>query len=355
MLSSEEIARYQRHLSLEQIGEEGQLKLKNARVLVIGAGGLGCPALLYLSAAGVGTIGVMDDDRVDWSNLQRQVLYKEKNVGEYKAIAAIENLRERNSGVSFVPMVDRLSPENALEHFQHYDIIIDGSDNFATRYLVNDAAVLSNKPVVFASIFKFEGQVSVFNYQGGPTYRCLYPHAPAQGEMPNCSEVGVLGVLPGIVGSLQANEVLKIICGHGEVLSGKLLTFDALSMQTRMLRFRRNPAITITALKDTYVLHCSTESEINSLSWAEVQERLDQFHVIDVRSAIERQGGHIGGMHIPLDQLLENSSQLPSEKPLLIYCQSGNRSKKAILALQDQNFPQALYDLQGGYGALVGG
>jgi adenylyltransferase/sulfurtransferase len=230
-LSKAEQQQYNRHLILDEIGELGQLKLKKAKVLVIGAGGLGCPILQYLSAAGVGTIGVVDDDTIEKSNLQRQVLYSHDDIGDFKAEVAANKLAGLNPYVNFEIYLQRLNKEIAVELFLKYDVIVDGSDNFPTRYLVNDAAILTNKPVVFGSIFKFEGQVSVFNYNNGPSYRCLYPNPPKSEDVPNCSEIGVLGVLPGIIGALQANEVLKLVLGIGEILSGKLLTYNALNMQ----------------------------------------------------------------------------------------------------------------------------
>ena len=219
-LSPEENIQYSRHLILNEIGEIGQKKLKASKVLVIGAGGLGCPILQYLTAAGVGTIGIVDFDTVDKTNLQRQILYTHKDIGAFKAEVAANRLAELNPFVNFKIYVEKLTNKNASNLFSSYDIVVDGSDNFPTRYLINDAAVLANKPVVFGSIYKFEGQVTVFNYQNGPTYRCLFPNPPQPSTVPNCSEIGVLGVLPGIIGSIQANEVIKIICEIGQVLSG---------------------------------------------------------------------------------------------------------------------------------------
>ncbi|MEI6509301.1 MAG: HesA/MoeB/ThiF family protein, partial [Bacteroidota bacterium] len=234
MLNPHELKRYNRHIILPEIGLEGQQKLKLAKVLVIGAGGLGCPLLQYLAAAGVGTIGVVDSDTVDESNLHRQILYSSNEVGKNKADIAAKKLSELNPFIKITPIVSYLNSENALQLFSDFDIIIDGSDNFATRYLVNDACVILNKPFVSGSIYKFQGQISVFNYHEGPTYRCLYPEP---GDIPNCAEVGVLGVLPGIVGCLMANETIKMIIGNGEVLSGKLLVFDSLTMQFNTFGF----------------------------------------------------------------------------------------------------------------------
>jgi adenylyltransferase/sulfurtransferase len=230
ILTNEEKKQYDRHLILDEIGVEGQLKLKQAKVLIVGAGGLGCPVLQYLTAAGVGTLGIIDDDVVTQSNLQRQILYTLDDVGLSKAETAAKRLSRLNPFIVFNVHNEKLTRENAVSLFQGYDIIVDGSDNFATRYLTNDAAVIAKKPLVYGAVFKFEGQVSVFNYFGSGTYRCLYPSPPKPEEAPNCSQIGVLGVLPGIIGSLQANETIKIICGIGVVLSNKLLVFNVLTM-----------------------------------------------------------------------------------------------------------------------------
>ena len=242
MLNPEELIHYQRHVSLPEIGVEGQMKLKSGSVLVIGAGGLGCPALHYLAAAGVGKIGVVDFDVVEASNLQRQTLFGYKDIGHPKAEAAAERLKDLNPHVEIVPRVERFSVENALSLLEDFDVVVDGSDNFPTRYLVNDACVMAGKPLSFGSIFKFEGQVSVFNLGDGPTYRCLFPSCPNPKDVPNCAEIGVFGALPGIVGSMQAVEVIKILTGVGEPLAGKLLVFDALSMRTQQITFSANPA-----------------------------------------------------------------------------------------------------------------
>ena len=234
-LTLKEIERYQRHLSLPSFGKEAQLKLKAARVLVIGAGGLGCPALQYLAAAGVGKLGVMDFDLVDASNLQRQILFTEGDVGKPKASVAADRLRAMNSNIDVVDIAERLSEENALQIFQDYDLIVDGSDNFVTRYLVNDACVMTKKPLIYGAIYTFQGQVSVFNFQGGPTYRCLFPDPPDPKDAPNCSEIGVIGILPGLIGTLQASEAIKVITGVGEPLSGSLLLWDVLTMKQQTI------------------------------------------------------------------------------------------------------------------------
>ncbi|UJH92074.1 HesA/MoeB/ThiF family protein [Antarcticibacterium sp. 1MA-6-2] len=346
MLTEIEKQRYLRHILLEEIGEAGQLKLKQAKVLVIGAYGLGCPVLQYLTAAGVGKIGIVDDDLVDRSNLQRQILFSEKNVGEPKVIAAKNRLQEMNGSIEIVAYKERLSAGNALALFSAYDIIVDGSDNFSTKYLANDAAVLSGKPLVFGSIFKFDGQVSVFNYQNGPTYRCLFPKPGLAEEMPSCSEVGVLGILPGIIGNLQANEVLKMILGIGNILSGKLLLFDALDIQIQILPFSKNPDLVVTNLKE---INFSCENNlINSLSFKEYLKSPKSFTLLDIRNSNERAVYHIGGLHIPLSDLEKRYSELVFEDNLLVYCASGIRSSKAISKLEILFPEKKIYNLEGG-------
>ena len=346
MLTEKEKQRYLRHILLKEIGEAGQLKLKQAKVLVIGAGGLGCPALQYLTAAGVGKIGIIDDDLVDSSNLQRQILFSEKNVGEQKVSAAKNRLQEMNSSIEVIAYNERLSAGNALDLFAGYDIIVEGSDNFTTKYLANDAAVLTEKPLVFGSIFKFDGQVSVFNYQKGPTYRCLFPEPGFAEEMPSCSEVGVLGILPGIIGNLQANEVLKMILGIGNVLSGKLLLFDALEMQTQILPFSKNPDVVVAGLKEID-LSCGTGVP-EPLSYEQYKSAPENYSLLDVRTAEERAISNIGGLHIPLVELQKRYSELTSDENLLVYCASGKRSSKAISALQEFFPDKSFYNLEGG-------
>lgn len=282
-LTTAEKQQYSRHLLLDAIGSTGQSKLKNAKVLFIGAGGLSCPALQYLTAAGVGTIGVVDDDCVEQSNLQRQTLFTHEDIGKSKAVSAVTRLQLLNPFIQFDVYPERLTSGNALELFEPYDIIMDGTDNFATRYLINDAAVLLKKPVVFGSVFKFDGQVSVFNFNNGPTYRCLYPVPPEPSAVPNCSDVGVLGILPGIIGSLQANEVLKIILGLGNVLSGQLLTFDALSMKQAIFSFQKNDLIEIKSVQVDYQRFCGVNSGIENITFQEFQAQSSNFNVLDVQ------------------------------------------------------------------------
>ena len=329
-------------------GLNGQLKLKQAKVLVIGAGGLGCPVLQYLTAAGVGCIGIVDNDAIEQSNLQRQILYTHDDIGKNKAETAAKRLQLLNPFIEFYTYNTRLTKENALGLFKKYDLIVDGTDNFPSRYLISDAAVLLKKPVVFGSIFKFDGQVSVFNFENGPTYRCLYPTSPKPNEVPNCSEIGVLGVLPGIIGSLQANEVLKIILNLGNVLAGKLLTFDALSMKQSIFSFEKDASILIESLNDDYQLLCGVPKVTKEISFQEYKAHELNFNLLDVRTQNERDEFHIGGVHIPLDQLPQRFHEITQDNDLLIYCKSGIRSNLAIHILQDNGFKKALVNLKGG-------
>ncbi|WNW02894.1 molybdopterin-synthase adenylyltransferase MoeB [Tenacibaculum sp. HL-MS23] len=335
-LTNEEQKQYNRHLILDKIGETGQLKLKQAKVLVIGAGGLGCPVLQYLTAAGVGTIGIIDDDIIDQSNLQRQILYTIDDIGLSKAETAAKRLSRLNPFVNFKVYKEKLTNKNAISLFEKYDVIVDGSDNFSTRYLTNDAAVITKKPLVYGAIFKFEGQVSVFNYQGSATYRCLYPTPPKPDESPNCSEIGVLGVLPGIIGSLQANETIKIICEIGEVLANKLLMYDTLTMRQMILKFQKSTNIAVTALEKDYDFFCGIKAVKNEITFEELQKNLPKYNLLDVRENWEREQHHINGQHIPLGQLQNRFKELNIEKPLVVYCKSGIRSKKAITFLEEE-------------------
>ena len=351
-LNQSERDQYSRHLILNEIGEQGQLKLKTARVLVVGAGGLGCPILQYLTAAGVGLIGIIDGDHVDKSNLQRQVLYTHQDLGLSKAKCAAKRLSATNPHVKFKVYPFHLKRENALEIFSDFDIVVDGSDNFPTRYLVNDAAVLTNKPLVFGSIFKFEGQVSVFNYKGGPNYRSLYPKSPEPGAVPNCSDIGVLGVLPGIIGTLQANEILKMICGIGQVLSGRLLLIDALSLQINVLSYSRSDEDIVSSLEDDYDFFCGVNRPEKEMSYDEFRTAEKNFLLLDVRTYPEREIKHIGGIHIPLDELSARWEEIPQDQPLLVYCKAGIRSQMAIQFLKQVGFKNSLVNLSGGILAM---
>ncbi|MDO6674803.1 HesA/MoeB/ThiF family protein [Tenacibaculum sp. 1_MG-2023] len=347
-LSQEEQKQYNRHLILDKIGEEGQLKLKQAKILVIGAGGLGCPVLQYLTAAGVGTIGIIDDDVVDQSNLQRQILYTIDDIGKSKAATAANRLSKLNPFVQFNVYKEKLTNKNAISLFQQYDVIVDGSDNFATRYLTNDAAVLTQTPLVYGAIFKFEGQVSVFNYEGSATYRCLYPTPPKPEESPNCSEIGVIGVLPGVIGSLQANEAIKIICVIGEVLANKLLMYDTLSMRQMILKFEKTDKAEVAELDNDYEFFCGIKTATHEITLEELQDNLSAYNLLDVREDWERQQQHIGGQHIPLGELAHRYDEVNTEKPVVVYCKSGIRSQRAIDFLEQQFDTVIFLNLRGG-------
>ena len=367
MLNTEEIKRYNRHLILPGFGEAGQEKLKNAKVLVIGVGGLGCPVLQYLTAAGIGEIGVVDFDIIERSNLQRQVLYADADVGKMKAEVAALKLSKQNPFVKITTYPIRLSNKNALDIIEKYDLVIDGSDNFSTRYLVNDACVLMDKPLVYGSIFKFEGQVSVFNYsaaskEAGPTYRCLFPSPPDAESSLACSDVGVLGVLPGIIGVLQATEAIKVITGIGETLSGKLLLFDALTMNTRLIEVERNNAWASIAPKNKeeflsmdYELFCENKQDvtgIRSISIADFQKIMadkNEIQLIDVREQGELpQINDLLDLHIPLSEIKNHHHRISKSKKVIVFCRSGNRSRKAIDLLQKEFGYTNLYNLEGG-------
>ena len=363
-LSKEEIQRYSRHLIMPEVGMEGQLKLKRARVLTIGTGGLGAPLGLYLAAAGVGHLGLVDFDVVDTSNLQRQVTFTTQDVGKPKSAAAKARLSALNPEIEITAYETRLTSENALELFRDYDIIVDGTDNFPTRFLVNDACVILGKPNVYGSIFRFEGQATVFGYPGGPCYRCLYPEPPPPGLVPSCAEGGVLGVLPGIVGSIQAMETIKLILGTGDPLVGRLLLFDALAMRFRELKLKRNPECpvcgdhrTITKLID-YEEFCGIRGEeapamtdgISEITARELkmrQDRGDKLFILDVREPHEYQICNLNGKLIPLGELPKRVNELDSSVEMVVHCRSGKRSADAIHFLQTAGFKK-LWNLKGG-------
>jgi molybdopterin/thiamine biosynthesis adenylyltransferase/rhodanese-related sulfurtransferase len=363
-LSKEEILRYSRHLIMPEVGLEGQLKLRQAKVLTIGTGGLGAPLGLYLAAAGVGHLGLVDFDVVDFTNLQRQVIFSTNDVGKPKTEAAKARLSALNPAIEIEAFETRLTSENALDLFRDFDIIVDGTDNFPTRYLVNDACVLLGKPNVYGSIFRFEGQATVFGYPGGPCYRCLYPEPPPPGLVPSCAEGGVLGVLPGIVGAIQAMETIKLILGTGEPLIGRLLLFDALSMRFRELKLHKNPACpvcgpnrTITKLID-YEEFCGIRGEeapavtngIPEMTAREVKARLDHgddLFILDVREPHEYQICNLNGKLIPLGELPRRVHELDSSREMVVHCRSGKRSAEAIQFLQKAGFKK-LWNLKGG-------
>jgi sulfur-carrier protein adenylyltransferase/sulfurtransferase len=363
-LSNEEVLRYSRHLIMPEVGMEGQLKLKQAKVLCIGTGGLGAPLGLYLAAAGVGRIGLVDFDAVDFTNLQRQVLFGTSDVGQPKISAAADRLRNLNPEIQIDTFETHLTSENALDILKDYDIIVDGTDNFPTRYLVNDACVLLGKPNVYGSIFRFEGQVTIFGYPDGPCYRCLYPEPPPPGLVPSCAEGGVLGVLPGIVGTIQACETLKLIIGKGQPLVGRLLLFDALGMKFRELKLRRNPECpmcgehrTITKLID-YAEFCgirgeeapSTVTNIPEITPRELKARLDRgddIFILDVREPHEFQICHLNGHLIPLGELSQRVHELDSSREIVAHCRSGKRSADAVDFLRKAGF-RKIWNLRGG-------
>lgn len=334
--------RYDRQIRLAEVGTDGQQKLQQSSVLIIGAGGLGCPALLYLSGAGVGHIGIIDDDTVDESNLHRQILYHMTDIGKAKATIAAEKLHLLNPDVNFKAYPYRLTAANAAALLAQYDLIVDGSDNFTTRYLVNDTCVTLNKVLVFGSIFQFEGQVSVFNYKGGPNYRSLYPEPPPAEEVPNCGESGVIGTLPGIIGNIMANEVIKLICGFGEVLSGKLLTFNALNNETLIFNFQRQiekPELSDTEEKPKKILQTIELSELEKWHHKDIK-----YQLIDVREPYEYEEQNIGGINIPVYGLAAHIAELQQHEILVFYCSSGTRSKIAINLLRT-DFKGKMYAL----------
>jgi adenylyltransferase/sulfurtransferase len=372
-LSAEELRRYARHVILPEVGLEGQRRLKESRVLAVGAGGLGSPLALYLAAAGVGTIGLVDFDVVDESNLHRQILFGARDVGRPKLDAAERRLRDANPHVEVVRFEERLTSQNALEILRGFDVVADGTDNFPTRYLVNDACVMLGKPNAYASIFRFEGQAAVFWAERGPCYRCLYPEPPPPGLVPSCAEGGVLGVLPGLLGTIQATETLKLLLGIGEPLLGRLLLVDALGMRFRELRVRKNPACvvcgpnpTVTALID-YEEFCGARQpeagspdadarpvpvvaspamhgvpEIGVDELKAKRDRGDRFTLVDVREPHEWQVSEISGsLKIPLGRLAQSLDQLAPEDEIVVYCRSGARSATAVQFLVGHGYARA--------------
>ena len=364
-LSKDEILRYSRHLIMPEVGMEGQLRLKQAKVLCIGAGGLGSPLTLYLAAVGVGRLGIVDFDVVDFTNLQRQVIHGTADVGKPKLASARESIHAINPHVEVVGYETRLTSENALQLFAGFDIIVDGTDNFPTRYLVNDACVLLGKPNVYGSIFRFEGQASVFYARKGPCYRCLYPEPPPPGLVPSCAEGGVLGVLPGIVGCIQAMETIKLIIGQGQPLIGRLLVFDALGVKFRELKLRKDPDCpvcgthpTITRLID-YEQFCGIRGEertpamvgIPEITPREVKKLMDDkqpFVLIDVREPHEFQICRIpGSTLIPLSEVPKRMHELDSAQEIVVHCRSGQRSARAVDLLMKAGF-RKIHNMKGG-------
>ena len=366
-LTAGDLARYSRHLLLPEVGMEGQQKLKAARVLCVGAGGLGSPLAFYLAATGVGTLGMVDFDVVDESNLQRQIIHFTKDVGRKKLDSAEEKLKALNPALNVIKHETVLSTANALEILKEYDIVADGTDNFPTRYLVNDACVLLGKPNVYGSIFRFEGQASVFAAENGPCYRCLYPEPPPPGVVPSCAEGGVLGILPGLVGVMQATEVIKLILGKGEPLVGRLLLIDALSMRFRELKLGRNPECpvcgpnpSITQLID-YEQFCGIAPEtkkeekilmngIPQLSVKELKQRIDageDVFILDVREPFEYQIANLGGTLIPMNDVPRRLAEIDRDREIVVQCKMGGRSQRVAEFLAQSGYPKVV-NLSGG-------
>jgi adenylyltransferase/sulfurtransferase len=363
VLSNDEILRYSRHLIMPEVGMEGQQKLKAAKVLCIGAGGLGSPLALYLTAAGVGTLGIVDFDVVDYTNLQRQIIHTTNDVGRKKLDSAADKLTAINPFLNLRTFDMKLTSANALDLFREFDIVADGTDNFPTRYLVNDACVLTGKPNVYGSIFRFEGQASVFATEDGPCYRCLYPEPPPPGLVPSCAEGGVLGILPGLVGVIQATETIKLILGQGDSLAGRLLLVDALGMKFRELKLRKNPDCpvcgthrTITELID-YDQFCGIRgqeepagNDIPSISVEELKKKLDakaDVFILDVREPHEYQICNLKGYLIPVGDLPKRVNELDSSREIVAHCKMGGRSAKAVNFLRRTGFTK-VYNLTGG-------
>lgn len=347
--------RYNRQTILPEIGPEGQQKLKNARVLVIGAGGLGCPILQYLNAVGVGTLGIIDADTVSISNLQRQILYTEAEVGMLKVEAAKKRLLSQNSETIIEIYPFHLDSNNALEIIANYDFVVDGCDNFSTRYLVNDACVILKKQWIFGSILKFEGQVSVFDGVNGPTYRCLFPDIPT--DSPDCNTIGVIGTLPGIIGTIQANELVKLIVGYGELLQGKLWVMDTLTMQQRVLKFKTNPEnLKVDEIQNVKSKTCMVDFNKDEIDVFELKELIDsneEFTLIDVREDFEFQICNIGGLNYSLNSIPERLSQIDETQKTVLLCHHGVRSMHALRFLKAQ-FPNLdAVSVQGGIDAYA--
>ncbi|HEX8378821.1 MAG TPA: HesA/MoeB/ThiF family protein [Pedobacter sp.] len=346
ILSAEEKLRYSRHLKLEGFGEDAQFKLKQSKVLVVGAGGLGCPCLLYLATAGIGLIGIADGDIVSVSNLQRQVLYDTSDIGLQKTEAAKIHLQNRNPLVEIITH-PRITTQNVVECITGYDLIIDGSDNFETRYLLNDACVFSNKPYIYGALFKFEGQVSTFNYNGGPTYRCLYPTPPNADDVPACDEAGVLGVLPGIIGTMQATEAIKVITGIGEPLSGKVLMINLLLNSYDTFGIKLNPENKNLSAIPSLTDKSERAHSINYLtlqSWIEAEDIV----LIDVREENEFEAFNIGGINVPFSEIEELLTSFDKDKKTIIICQTGVRSLNVLSRLKIKYPESIIYHLERG-------
>jgi len=354
-----ELRHYSRQMAMPQFGEEGQAKLKSSKIAVIGAGGLGAPVLQYLTAAGVGTIGIFDFDVVEESNLHRQVLFSMDDIGKPKVDAARKRLKKLNPHINLISNRVRITPENVLKQLEPYDLIVDGSDNFKTRYIINDAALLLDIPLVYGSIYRFEGQVTVFNHMDqegnrGPELRDLYPQPPDAGFIPDCSTAGVLGVLPGVIGSIQAVEAIKIAAGIGNVLNGKLLVMDLLTMDTQMISFSKphqGRKINHAAVKERLRNYRDENDNIQEISASELHRLIhssEMINLIDVRTPQEHKRFNIGGKHIPLKEIESQSGEIDPDKKTVVYCQSGQRSADAIRKLREFMESDLLYNREGG-------
>ena len=349
-------SRYIRQTQLKDFGPKAQEKLAKSKVLVIGLGGLGIPVLQYLNAMGVGTLGLMDQDIVELHNLQRQVLYTEKDLGRTKLETVHEKLSHQNSLTRFILHDSFLVKNNALEIIKDYDVVVDATDNFPTRYLINDACVLLNKPFIYGALHGFEGHVSVFNYRNGPTYRCLYPEMPGEAEVPNCNENGVLGVIPGIIGTLQALETVKVLVGIGDVLSGKLLVFDGLNHQFTKIAFKAKEQYkAIKELQEFYdVSDCDIVPSIEPTSFLSIKGNTDPYILLDVRTPQEYEVDHLkDAINIPLDEIDSCSTILEKKKTVYVICQSGKRSEVAVKKLQIEHPDISFYHISGGMNKMT--
>jgi len=350
MLTNDEIKKYNRHIIMPEIGLAGQLKLKNAKILVVGAGGLGSPVLYYLNSAGIGTIGIIEYDVVSETNLQRQILFSHQDLGKQKSETAFQKLKEQNPDTIFNIYDLILNKENALSIIKKYDLVVDCSDNFSTRYLVNDACVILNKPFVFGALYKFEGQVSVFNYKNGATYRCLFPDVPKNDDVLTCSQVGVLGIVAGIIGTIQANEAIKVILEIGDILTGKLFLFNALTMETNLINFSKSD-IKITKLQN-YEEVCKIKkfkfNEIDAFQLKELLDKKADFQLIDLRIKEDLEIYDVGGLNIWFDEFYDNIDLISKTKKVVIFCRTGINSETIVTDLQQNRNYQNVYSLFGG-------
>jgi adenylyltransferase/sulfurtransferase len=355
MLTKDELKRYNRHIIMPEFGLRGQEKLKKAKILVIGAGGLGSPVLLYLTASGVGNIGIIEYDLISETNLQRQILYSVDDIGKSKVEVAVNKLKNQNPYTNFIVYDFPFNKSNALEIIKNYDVIVDCSDNFATRFLVNDTCVILDKPFIFGAIYKFEGQVSVFNYKKGPTYRCLIPDIPKDSEVPSCSEIGVLGVIPGIIGCMQAAECIKVITEIGEVLSGKLFVIDILNFSTNIISFSKSD-ISITELGE-YDEVCKHETikiqEIDAIELKLKLENKEEILIIDIRSSEEFSEFNLGGINIEEELLISDINLIPIDKTIVIICKHGSKSEELIKELTSSYNFANLWNLFGGINSYI--